>query len=85
MKTYSSLGQFSQQTPDFDFPHRSLPAHFHYIGLIERLPSGGGDFSFSPTERQAPYLLFLRHAEYGSRTGFIGASPKRAKGWTRRW
>jgi zeaxanthin glucosyltransferase len=45
-ETYSPLGQFSQQTPDFDFPHRSLPAHFHYIGSIERLPDGESDFPF---------------------------------------
>lgn len=45
-ETFSPLGQFSQQTPDFDFPNRSLPAYFHHIGLIERLPSGGDDFPF---------------------------------------
>jgi zeaxanthin glucosyltransferase len=45
-ETFSPLAQFSQQTPDFDFPNRSLPGHFHYIGLIERLPSGGKNFPF---------------------------------------
>jgi zeaxanthin glucosyltransferase len=45
-ETFSPLAQFSQQTLDFDFPNRSLPGHFHYIGSIARLPSEGMDFPF---------------------------------------
>jgi len=38
-ETLSPFGQFSQQTLDFDFPNRSLPKHFYYIGRVERLPT----------------------------------------------
>jgi MGT family glycosyltransferase len=31
---FSTLAQVSQLCPEFDFPRRELPAHFHYIGSL---------------------------------------------------
>jgi zeaxanthin glucosyltransferase len=36
----------SQQTADFDFPHKSLPKHFHYVGLLRRTASARIPFPF---------------------------------------
>ncbi len=42
----SPIAEISQQTTDFDFPNKSLPPHFHYIGLLRRTASAGVEFPF---------------------------------------
>jgi len=37
-ETFSSLAQISQQPCEFDFPRRSLPDCFHYVGPLRRQP-----------------------------------------------
>ncbi len=44
-ESFSPLAQVSQLTEDFDFPNKALPAHFHYIGLLEK-PIAASSFSF---------------------------------------
>ena len=36
----------SQQTTDFDFPNKSLPVQFHYVGLLRRTTSAQVPFPF---------------------------------------
>ena len=33
--SYSTLAQISQQPPEFEFPRRTLPAHFHFAGPFQ--------------------------------------------------
>ena len=42
----SPWAEISQQTPEFDFPNKSLPANFHYVGLFRRTASAGVSFPF---------------------------------------
>ena len=44
--SYSPLVQVGQFTPEFDFPHKKLPAHFHYIGQFEREATEAVGFPF---------------------------------------
>ncbi len=48
--TFSPLAQISQQSPEFDFPHHQLPAHFHHIGLFHRPGSASTSFPFERLE-----------------------------------
>ncbi|HKW16929.1 MAG TPA: glycosyltransferase [Terriglobales bacterium] len=36
---FSTLAQISQQPPEFEFPRRELPAHFHFTGPFHRRKS----------------------------------------------
>lgn len=47
-ETMSSLAQISQQTPAFDFPRKTLPGCFHYVGPLRFPRSQPPDF---PWER----------------------------------
>jgi MGT family glycosyltransferase len=47
-ETFSSLAQISQQPREFDFPRRSLPDCFHYVGPLRYSPRRPVDF---PWER----------------------------------
>ena len=42
--TFSPLAQISQQSPEFDFPRRSLPEVFHYVGPLRRAGRRRVDF-----------------------------------------
>ena len=42
----SPWAEISQQTPDFDFPNKSLPKNFQYIGLLRRTASASVPFPF---------------------------------------
>ncbi len=42
----SPWAEISQQTADFDFPNRSLPKQFHYVGLLCRSGSARVPFPF---------------------------------------
>ena len=43
---FSPTLELAQQTAEFDFPRRSLPRQFHYIGLIRRRASSSIPFPF---------------------------------------
>jgi zeaxanthin glucosyltransferase len=45
-KAFSPLAQISQLCPEFDFPRRELPPHFHYVGSLaaDRRPNTDHDF-----------------------------------------
>jgi zeaxanthin glucosyltransferase len=51
-QTFSPYAVISQQTPEFDFPRRSLPKHFHYVGLLHRTGSAGVPFPFERLNRK---------------------------------
>jgi zeaxanthin glucosyltransferase len=44
--TFSPLLELAQLTAEFDFPRRSLPPQFHYIGLFRRTNSASVPFPF---------------------------------------
>ena len=44
--SWSPWAVISQQTAEFDFPNRSLPRQFHYIGLLRRTGSAPVPFPF---------------------------------------
>ncbi len=45
-ESFSRSAILAQETADFDFPRRSLPKHFHYVGLFRRTASAGVAFPF---------------------------------------
>ncbi len=55
----SPWAEISQQTADFDFPNKSLPKNFHYIGLLRRTASAGVPFPFDRLDgRPLVYATF---------------------------
>jgi len=48
--SFSPVAQISQLCEGFDFPRRSLPPHFHYIGSLASSRQVGSDYQF-PWER----------------------------------
>lgn len=62
----SPWAEIAQQTPDFDFPNRSLPRNFHHIGLLHRTASAGVPFPFERLDgRLLVYATFgTVHAEF---------------------
>jgi zeaxanthin glucosyltransferase len=50
--TFSPILELSQLTDDFDFPRRSRPRQFHYIGLIRRTASADIPFPFERLDRR---------------------------------
>ncbi|MCY2994489.1 MAG: glycosyltransferase [Planctomycetota bacterium] len=49
-EAFSPLAQISQLCPEFDFPRRELPPHFHYIGSLAASRRVQAEFAF-PWER----------------------------------
>jgi zeaxanthin glucosyltransferase len=57
--TFSPILELSQLTEDFDFPRRSIPPQFHYIGLIRRTASCDIPFPFERLDgRPLVYAAF---------------------------
>jgi UDP:flavonoid glycosyltransferase YjiC (YdhE family) len=44
--TFSRLAQITQLVPEFDFPHKVLPAHLYYVGPYHRKDNPGIDFPY---------------------------------------
>jgi zeaxanthin glucosyltransferase len=45
-ESFSPVAQVSQLTEGFDFPNKTRPDHFHYIGLFEKKDVEAGSFPF---------------------------------------
>ena len=61
--TFSTLAQVSQLIPEFDFPRKTLPECFHYVGPYYRAPKSDVSFPYERLDGRRLVYSSLGHAQ----------------------